>query len=100
MGCRSGQGFNQGVKDIEKLYELISEKTNLGLGFDDESMLSEYQNSRRADNMQMIVATDFFNSLFSNENKILKLGRRVGISAVNKAPKIRDFFIKKAMGQS
>ena len=96
----AGQGFNQGVKDIEKLYELISEKTNLGLGFDDESMLSEYQNSRRADNMQMIVATDFFNSLFSNENKILKLGRRVGISAVNKAPKIRDFFIKKAMGQS
>ena len=95
----AGQGFNQGIKDIEKLSELAKNQSMLGLPIFSESCLEEYQRHRNNDNMQMILATDFFNELFSNDNKIISLARRLGISRVDKTKEVKKFFINKAMGK-
>ncbi len=95
----AGQGFNQGVKDIQKLTLLINERISLGLLPYSEDIFKTYQAGAFIDNKQMILATDLFNSLFSNDNKILQNSRRIGISAVDKLESVKSFFIKKAMGQ-
>ena len=94
----AGQGFNQAVKDIKKLTAIIAEKSVLGLDLFSEEDLKKYESQAFADNIQMILATDFFNSLFSNDNLLLKIGRRLGMSAVNKSQYIKSFFINKARG--
>lgn len=94
----AGQGFNQGIKDIQKLSKLIAERMSYGLDVYSQDMLKLYQSTAFSDNIQMILATDSFNSLFSNDNSLLKMGRRVGISAVDRVNVIKKFFIKRAMG--
>lgn len=94
----AGQGFNQGCKDLSLLVNLISENAALGLDIAAEDLLSNYEKTRMADNKQMILATDIFNQLFSNDNKIISTARRLGIASVNSASPIKKFFIKHAMG--
>ncbi len=94
----AGQGFNQGCKDINLLVSMIEQNLSLGLDIGDGAMLKKYEKNRIIDNKQMILATDIFNGLFSNDNKIATKGRRIGISAVDKLTPIKRFFIKRAMG--
>jgi 2-octaprenyl-6-methoxyphenol hydroxylase len=46
----------------------------------------------------MVAATDLLNRLFSNDIKPLRLIRDVGLAAVNRAPPLRRFFARHAMG--
>jgi 2-octaprenyl-6-methoxyphenol hydroxylase len=94
----AGQGFNQGVKDSISLSHLIKEAYSLGLTIN-QDVLEQYQQERLPDNMQMITATDSINSIFAFDNSIIKYGRRIGISLVDKIKPLKEFFIKKAMGQ-
>lgn len=95
----AGQGFNQGARDLILLTKLIKERYELGLDIYNEDILKKYQRERFSDNMQMIFATDKLDGLFSNNSNILRLARRVGISAVDKFPALKKFFVKRAMGQ-
>jgi 2-octaprenyl-6-methoxyphenol hydroxylase len=94
----AGQGYNQGVKDTRDLAKIIKKYFDLGLDIGSEAILAEYQKARLVDNLQMVGATDFFVRFFSNNSKAIKAARRVGIAAVDKMPKVKAFFIKKAMG--
>ena len=42
--------------------------------------------------------TDLFNRLFSNDNPLLRLGRDIGMGAVNAMPALRRRFIREAAG--
>jgi 2-octaprenyl-6-methoxyphenol hydroxylase len=95
----AGQGYNQGVKDIRDLTDLVTQTQSLGLDIGGEQLLKDYQAKRVIDNMQMVAATDFFNRFFSNNSKTLKTARRLGIAAVHKLPKVKAFFINRAMGK-
>lgn len=94
----AGQGFNQGCKDISLLVNLIKDNMEVGLDIADGTLLDKYQSARRRDNKQMIVATDLFVKLFSNDLKTVTAARRIGIKAVDKISPIKRFFIKRAMG--
>lgn len=94
----AGQGFNLGIKDIAEISKLINGQSKLGLDVGSENILQKYQANRLHQNMQMIGATEFFNAIFSNDNKLLTKARRVGISTVNKLKPVKNFFVKKAMG--
>jgi 2-octaprenyl-6-methoxyphenol hydroxylase len=48
--------------------------------------------------MAMVAATDLLNRLFSNDIKPLRLIRDIGLAAVNRAPPLRRFFARHAMG--
>ncbi len=94
----AGQGFNQGAKDIKLLVELVKQQLEVGLDIANGTMLEKYQKERLHDNTKMIIATDFFVKIFSNDKKTITAARRIGIKAVDKISPIKKFFIKNAMG--
>ena len=94
----AGQGFNQGAKDIKLLVELVKQQLEVGLDIADGTMLEKYQKERLHDNQKMIMATDFFVKIFSNDKKVITAARRIGIKAVDMLPPIKKFFIRNAMG--
>jgi 2-octaprenyl-6-methoxyphenol hydroxylase len=94
----AGQGFNLSAYDIKVLNDLVAEQKSLGLDIGAENLLHKYQEERRGGNYQMIFATDLLVKLFSNNITPIKLGRRIGIKAVDLFAPVKKFFIKNAMG--
>ena len=94
----AGQGVNLGYRDVAVLAELIIDQHRLGLDIGAASLLEHYQRWRRFDSMSMTASTDLLNRLFSNDNGALSLLRRVGMSGVNRMPRLKQFFMRHAMG--
>jgi 2-octaprenyl-6-methoxyphenol hydroxylase len=61
-------------------------------------LLRRYQRQRRPDNLLMLAATDALDRLFSNDNRLLRLARDVGIASVHRAPPLKRLFMRQAMG--
>ena len=94
----AGQGYNLGVRDIAALVEVLIETKRLGLDIGADDTLERYARWRRADNLAMVGATDLLNRLFSNDIAPLRLVRDLGLAAVHRAPPLRRFFARHAMG--
>jgi len=95
----AGQGFNQTIRDINSLADLLKYHFNLGLDLGSKMLLEDYQTERRFDNHAMIAITDVLNKLFSNNILPLSVTRKLGLAAVNKLPGLQKFFMKYAMGE-
>ena len=93
----AGQGFNIGIQDIDTLVDITMRTLNVGLKID-EIMLEKYSKQRFWGNLIMFNAMDFLNLIFSNDSKIIAKCRRIGISVINKMPRVKGFFMRKAMG--
>jgi 2-octaprenyl-6-methoxyphenol hydroxylase len=94
----AGQGLNLGLRDVAALAEAIADAARLGLDPGDATTLERYQRWRRFDTMTMSVATDGLNRLFSNHSDVLRLVRDVGLGLVERAPALKDIFIREAAG--
>jgi 2-octaprenyl-6-methoxyphenol hydroxylase len=94
----AGQGLNMGLKDVAALAEAIVDTARLGLDPGSATVLDHYQRWRRFDTMAMGVATDGLNRLFSNRSDILRALRDVGLGLVDRAPALKQLFIKEAAG--
>ena len=94
----AGQGYNLGVRDIAALVEVLIDAKRLGLDIGADDTLERYAQWRRADNLTMVAATDLLNRLFSNDMSPLRLIRDIGLAAVHRAPPLRRFFARHAMG--
>lgn len=94
----AGQGLNLGLKDCAALAECIADGMALGLDPGDVSILERYQRWRRFDNVSMALGMEVFDKLFSNDMRLLKLARRVGLAAVNAVGPARRFFMRYAGG--
>jgi 2-octaprenyl-6-methoxyphenol hydroxylase len=86
------------LKDVAALAEVLVEARRRGEDIGHLSVLQRYQRWRRFDATTLAVATDAFNRLFSNDNPILRLGRDLGLGAVNAMPALRRGFIREAAG--
>lgn len=93
----AGQGLNQGIKDIESLTKIITQRLNNGLKVD-EFALREYENSRIKDNYNMFFITDNINRIFSNNIKPLAVARRIGMSLLNDMGQLKHRIISYGMG--
>ncbi len=89
----AGQGLNQGIKDISCFVNLV-----LAYGACD-NMLNQYEKSRKADNSNMLEITDIINAVFSNNSKLLQMGRQIGFQAIEKITPLKKLLIKYAMGR-
>jgi 2-octaprenyl-6-methoxyphenol hydroxylase len=87
-----------GLRDVAALAEAIVDAARLGLDPGDATVLDRYQRWRRFDTMSMGVATDGLNRLFSNRSDVLRLVRDVGLGLVERAPALKDMFIREAAG--
>ncbi|WP_424931102.1 FAD-dependent monooxygenase [Amaricoccus macauensis] len=96
----AGQGLNLGLRDVAALAEVLSESFRCGLDLGAPDVLESYQRWRRFDTALLAGATDGINRLFSNDNPVLRLGRDLGLAAVNRLPRLRRGFIREAAGLS
>jgi 2-octaprenyl-6-methoxyphenol hydroxylase len=94
----AGQGLNMGLKDVAALAEAIVDAARLGLDPGGAGVLDHYQRWRRFDTMAMGIATDGLNRLFSNRSDLLRAVRDVGMGLVDRAPALKQLFIKEAAG--
>ncbi len=94
----AGQGLNMGLKDVAALAEAIVDAARLGLDPGGAGALDHYQRWRRFDTMAMGIATDGLNRLFSNRSEILRVVRDLGMGLVDRAPALKQFFIREAAG--
>lgn len=90
----AGQGFNLAIGNIKVLAELIS-KNN---GVLDQELIFSYNKKAKISAQKMAIATDILNSIFETKNLPISLARNIGLGFLNKAPKLKKFFIKSAGG--
>lgn len=94
----AGQGFNLGVRDSAALAEVLVEAKRAGLDLGARATLQPYERWRKTDTAALSIGTDFFNTLFSNDHSLVRLGRGLGLSIVDKIPPARKFFMQTAGG--
>jgi 2-octaprenyl-6-methoxyphenol hydroxylase len=94
----AGQGLNLGLRDVAALAEALADAARLGLDPGGAGVLERYQRWRRFDTMAMGIATDGLNRLFSNRSDALRLARDVGLGLVDRAPALKQLFIREAAG--
>jgi 2-octaprenyl-6-methoxyphenol hydroxylase len=96
----AGQGLNLGLRDVAALAEVLTQAQRRGLDIGAADVLAGYERWRRFDTAVLAAATDGINRLFSNDNPVLRLGRDLGLAAVNRLPALRRGFIREAAGLS
>ena len=94
----AGQGLNLGYRDVAALAETLVEAHRLGLDIGALTVLTRYQGWRRFDTVEMGLATDVLNRLFSNDNPALRIIRDVGLGMVDRLPRLKDWFVHEASG--
>jgi 2-octaprenyl-6-methoxyphenol hydroxylase len=96
----AGQGLNLGLKDVAALAEVVVDAARLGIDFGQTDVLERYQRWRRFDTMAMGLATNSLNFLFSNKSTLLRTVRDIGLGLVDRAPPLKNLFIRQAAGLS
>lgn len=94
----AGQGLNLGFRDAIALAELVIDAVGSGEDPGAPALLARYQQRRRPDNLLMLAMTDGLDRLFSNDSRLLRLVRDVGIAAVDRTPPLKRLFMRRAMG--
>jgi 2-octaprenyl-6-methoxyphenol hydroxylase len=94
----AGQGLNLGFRDAMALADLLIDASSRGADLGAPELLRRYQRQRRPDNLLMLAATDALDRLFSNDSRLLRLARDIGIAAVHRAPPLKRLFMRQAMG--
>jgi len=96
----AGQGLNLGLRDVAALSEVLVEGARLGLDLGHPSLLARYQRWRGLDNMLVAVATDGLTRLFGMPGGTASAIRRAGLSAVQRTPFLKRFFMDQARGEA
>ena len=96
----AGQGVNLGYRDVAALVEVLVEGRRLGLEAGDAQLLKRYESWRSLDTFMVAAATDTLTRLFGVPGKAASAVRRLGISAVDRLPPLKDRFMGEARGES
>lgn len=94
----AGQGLNLGLRDVAALAETLIEAARRGEDIGSSIVLDTYARWRRVDTTTLVTSTDTINRIFSNDNPLIRLGRDLGLGAVNAMPKVRRSLIREAAG--
>ncbi len=96
----AGQGLNLGFRDVAALAQVLVEGRRLGLEAGDAQLLARYERWRSLDTFMVAAATDTLTRLFGLPGRSASAVRRVGISAVDRLPPLKDRFMAEARGES
>jgi 2-octaprenyl-6-methoxyphenol hydroxylase len=95
----AGQGLNLGLRDAIALAGLLITAYQTGADPGSDALLARYQRARRVDVVTMLAATDALDRLFSTNNPAIRLARGLGIAAVHRLPRLKQAFMRQAMGE-
>jgi len=96
----AGQGLNLGLRDVAALTEVLVEGARLGLDLGAPAVLERYQRWRALDSFAIAAATDGLARLFGVPGAAAGAVRRLGLSAVNAVPTLKDLFMAEARGEA
>lgn len=96
----AGQGLNLGLRDVGALVEVLADGARIGLDPGDPQLLKRYENWRGLDSFMVALATDGLTWLFGVPGKTASAVRRLGMSAVQRTPMLKTFFMDEARGVS
>ena len=96
----AGQGLNLGIRDVGALVEVLADGARIGLDPGDAQLLKRYENWRGLDSFMVALATDGLTRLFGVPGKTASAVRRLGMSAVQRTPLLKTFFMDEARGVS
>ena len=96
----AGQGLNFGLRDVAALAQTVIEAHRLGLDIGSVSQLERYEQWRRFDSFAFTAGMAALNSLFSNDNMILRKMRDFGLNMAGQTSFAKNLFINEAAGLS
>ena len=94
----AGQGVNQGFLDVLALAAELGRAVGAGEDPGDARALGRYARARRAENALMGAALDAIFRVFTDERTVVRRGRRLGLSLVNRAVPLKRLLIDRALG--
>ena len=94
----AGQGLNLGLRDVAALAEVVVEARRRGEDIGAADVLDRYQQWRRFDSTTLALGMDAVNTLFSNDNPLLRAGRDLGMGLISATPALRRAFMRQAAG--
>lgn len=92
-------GFNLAARDALALTEILAYAINSGLGIDSEYIRQTYTDIRSHEKAQAIFLSNNLVELFATNNKLVKIGRQLGIIATNFMPKFKQHVVASGIGQ-
>jgi len=93
----AGQGLNLGLADAAMLADVIKQR-EYWRSVGDPRLLRRYERARRADVLQMSLATDGLQQLFSHGTDPLPALRNWGMRGFDRTRLVKDFVVRQAMG--
>lgn len=93
----AGQGFNLALRDLDALLQLLAIHSPDAGAY---GLTRQYQLLRSADMAQVVGFTDSLVRLFSNDSKLLALGRSLGLTVLNQCSVLKQPFAALTMGLS
>ena len=96
----AGQGVNLGLLDAAALAQEIIGLWQAEKDIGKQVNLRHYERWRKAEAAKMITAMQGFKTLFDGANPAKKLVRDLGMLFANKAPGVKDEFMRRALGLS
>ena len=94
----AGQGFNLGIRDVAALAEVVDEAYRVGRDIGAAETLAVYENWRLGEQRNVALATDGLARLFSNPLAAVRLGRNLGLLAMELLPGAKHPLARAAMG--
>ena len=85
-------------KDVAALTETLIDASRLGLDIGSLNVLKRYERWRRFDSATSAASALAINTLFSNENIVLRMLRSTGLRTVDRLGPLKTFFMKEAAG--
>jgi 2-octaprenyl-6-methoxyphenol hydroxylase len=94
----AGQGFNLGLRDVAAMAEVVDEAHAAGADIGAPAVLARYEDWRLGEQRGVALATDVLARLFSNPLAPLRVGRNIGLLAMDLLPQARHPLARAAMG--
>ena len=94
----AGQGLNIALRDVAALAEVVADVMRLGFDPGNGEALSRYEKWRRFDSAISAATFDGLNRLFASDAALVRSGREMGLSLVDRIPVLKSFFVAEAAG--
>ena len=92
----AGQGFNLGIRDIATLAQVLTEEDTQSMG--EYRQLATFRQRREADRQATIQLTSTLVHLFSNDWLTLRVGRNLGLVAMENIPLLKAPLLNHTLG--
>ncbi len=94
----AGQGLNLGLRDVAALSVCLVDAVRVGLDVGDATALERYARWRRFDGAASAAAFSALNTLFSQDNALLRSVRDAGLGVVDRLPGLKRALVSEAAG--